>query len=171
MRQPAEPQELARELAAIQSVILRNMRELSALIHDGNDPRMARAAGELGAAVESWKRQHRRFSPRQRLSTTAHVLSPLYWMTITTTASRTMCRITWSDLRGVQFPGSRGPAHRQGDRNADDGRRATRGNATAVPASPNRFRHRNPHPRRNLSMVRDAALGHASQIDIDAVFA
>ena len=79
LRQPAEPgQELARELAAIQSVILRNMRELSALIHDGNDPRMARAAGELGAAVESWKRQHRRFSPRQRLSTTAHVLSPLY---------------------------------------------------------------------------------------------
>ena len=47
LRQPAEPgQELARELAAIQSVILRNMRELSALIHDGNDPRMARAAGE-----------------------------------------------------------------------------------------------------------------------------
>ena len=77
LRQPAEPgQELARELAAIQSVILRNMSELSALIQDGNDPRMARAAGELGASVESWKRQHRRFSPR--LSTTAHVLSPLY---------------------------------------------------------------------------------------------
>src|SRR6478752_6516403 len=54
LRQSAEPgQELARELAAIQSVILRNMRELSALIHDGNDRRMARAAGELGAAVES----------------------------------------------------------------------------------------------------------------------
>jgi chemotaxis protein CheZ len=49
LRQPAEPgQELAR-----QSVILRNMLELSALIHDGNDRRMARAAGELGAAVES----------------------------------------------------------------------------------------------------------------------
>ena len=29
------------------------MLELSALIHDGNDRRMARAAGELGAAVES----------------------------------------------------------------------------------------------------------------------
>ena len=54
LQQPAEPgPELARELAAIQSVILRNMRELSALIHDGNDRRMARAAGELGAAVES----------------------------------------------------------------------------------------------------------------------
>jgi hypothetical protein len=29
------------------------MRELSALIHDGNDRRMPRAAGKLGAAVES----------------------------------------------------------------------------------------------------------------------
>ena len=54
LRQPAEPaQELTRELAAIQSAILRNMRELSVLINDGNDRRMARAAGELGAAVES----------------------------------------------------------------------------------------------------------------------
>jgi hypothetical protein len=54
LREPAEPgQELVRELAAIQSVILRNMRELSALVHDGNDRRMARVAGELGAAVES----------------------------------------------------------------------------------------------------------------------
>ena len=53
LQQPAEPSELARELAAIQSIILRNMRELAALTHDGNDRRMARAAGELGAAVES----------------------------------------------------------------------------------------------------------------------
>jgi chemotaxis protein CheZ len=54
LRQPAElGQELTRELAAIQSAILRNMRELSVLINDGNDRRMARAAGELGAAVES----------------------------------------------------------------------------------------------------------------------
>ena len=42
-----------RELAAIQSAIRCNMRELSALIHDGNDRQIARAAGELGAAVES----------------------------------------------------------------------------------------------------------------------
>jgi chemotaxis protein CheZ len=54
LRQPAEPaQELTRELAAIQSAILRNMRELSVLINDGNDRRMARVASELGAAVES----------------------------------------------------------------------------------------------------------------------
>ena len=45
--------ELARELAAIQSAIPHNMRELSVLINDGKDRRMARAAGELGAAVES----------------------------------------------------------------------------------------------------------------------
>jgi hypothetical protein len=52
LRQPAEPgQELARELSAIQSVILRNMLELCALIHDGNDRRMARA--EILASAEA----------------------------------------------------------------------------------------------------------------------
>jgi chemotaxis protein CheZ len=43
---------LARELAAIRSAIDRNMRELSVLINDGNDRRMTRAAGELGAAIK-----------------------------------------------------------------------------------------------------------------------
>jgi chemotaxis protein CheZ len=42
----------AHELAAIHSAITRNMRELSVLINDGNDRRMTRAAGELGVAVE-----------------------------------------------------------------------------------------------------------------------
>ena len=43
--------ELARELAAVQDTIARNRRELAALIGDGKNPRFARAAGELGAAV------------------------------------------------------------------------------------------------------------------------
>ncbi len=43
--------ELARELAAVQDTIARNQRELAALIGDGKNPRFARAAGELGAAV------------------------------------------------------------------------------------------------------------------------
>jgi chemotaxis protein CheZ len=50
-RPQAEPA-LARELAVIRSAIEKNMRELSALINDGNDRRMTQAAGELGAAVE-----------------------------------------------------------------------------------------------------------------------
>lgn len=41
-----------RELAVIREAIAHNKRELSALIHDGNERRMSRAAGELGAAVE-----------------------------------------------------------------------------------------------------------------------
>ena len=41
----------AHELAAIHAAISCNMRELSALINDGNERRMTRAAGELGAAV------------------------------------------------------------------------------------------------------------------------
>jgi chemotaxis protein CheZ len=40
------------ELAGIQDVIARNKRELSTLINDGNERRLSRAAGELGAAVE-----------------------------------------------------------------------------------------------------------------------
>jgi chemotaxis protein CheZ len=40
------------ELAGIQEIIARNKRQLSALINDGNERRLSRAAGELGAAVE-----------------------------------------------------------------------------------------------------------------------
>ena len=40
------------ELAGIHDIITRNKRELSALINDGNERRLSRAAGELGAAVE-----------------------------------------------------------------------------------------------------------------------
>jgi len=48
--EPAPPVE--HELAGIQDIIARNKRALSALINDGNERRMSRAAGELGAAVE-----------------------------------------------------------------------------------------------------------------------
>jgi chemotaxis protein CheZ len=41
------------ELSAIGDIIARNTRTLMALINDGKDRRMARAAGELAAAVES----------------------------------------------------------------------------------------------------------------------
>ena len=43
---------LDHELAGIQDIIARNKRQLSALINDGNERRLSRAAGELGAAVE-----------------------------------------------------------------------------------------------------------------------
>jgi chemotaxis protein CheZ len=50
---PAEPgSSKERPLTAIQNDIARIRRELSLLINDGNDRRMARAAGELAAAVE-----------------------------------------------------------------------------------------------------------------------
>ena len=40
------------ELSGIQDIIACTKRELSALINDGSERRMSRAAGELGAAVE-----------------------------------------------------------------------------------------------------------------------
>ena len=55
----SEPRRLAEtspaidnELTAIRDIVVRTKRELSALMNDGNDRRMARAAGELAAAVE-----------------------------------------------------------------------------------------------------------------------
>jgi chemotaxis protein CheZ len=47
----AEPA-ITRELAAIRSALERNVRELAALINDDRDRRMTRAAGDLGAAIE-----------------------------------------------------------------------------------------------------------------------
>jgi chemotaxis protein CheZ len=51
-----ETEWMAHELSALNSAITRNMRELAALLNDGNDRRMARAAGELGAAVEGMEK-------------------------------------------------------------------------------------------------------------------
>ncbi len=50
---PAKPEPAAaHEFTDIQDDIAHVKRELSALINDGNERRMARSAGELGAAVE-----------------------------------------------------------------------------------------------------------------------
>lgn len=49
-------QSLKRELALIHDVIARNKRELGMLIDDGKERRLARAAGELGAAVEGMEK-------------------------------------------------------------------------------------------------------------------
>lgn len=52
----ATVQKLTAELALLRDTIARNRRELFALIGDGDDRRMARAAGELGAAVEGMEK-------------------------------------------------------------------------------------------------------------------
>jgi chemotaxis protein CheZ len=52
----ATVQKLTAELALLREAIARNRRELSALIGDGDDQRMTRAAGELGAAVEGMEK-------------------------------------------------------------------------------------------------------------------
>jgi chemotaxis protein CheZ len=52
----ATVQKLTAELILLHDTIARNRRELSALIGDGDDRRMARAAGELGATVEGMEK-------------------------------------------------------------------------------------------------------------------
>lgn len=44
------------ELALLRDTIARNKRDLAALITDGEERRMARAAGELGAAIEGMEK-------------------------------------------------------------------------------------------------------------------
>jgi chemotaxis protein CheZ len=52
----ASVQSLRRELALIHDAIAHNKRELAVLIGDGNERRMAHAAGKLGAAVEGMEK-------------------------------------------------------------------------------------------------------------------
>jgi chemotaxis protein CheZ len=49
-------QGLERELTLVYDAIARNKRELSALLADGKERRMTRAAGELGAAIEAMEK-------------------------------------------------------------------------------------------------------------------
>jgi chemotaxis protein CheZ len=49
-------QKFKTELALLHDTIARNKRELAALITDGQEGRMARAAGELGAAIEGMEK-------------------------------------------------------------------------------------------------------------------
>jgi chemotaxis protein CheZ len=50
--QPIEPGTVERDLTALHDIIAHHRRELSALIIEGKERRMTRAAGELNAAVE-----------------------------------------------------------------------------------------------------------------------
>src|SRR5450830_57454 len=49
-------QSLKRELALVHDAVARNKRDLAALIGDGKERRMPRAAGELGAAVDGMEK-------------------------------------------------------------------------------------------------------------------
>ncbi len=49
-------QTLKRELASLHDAVAHNVRELTALIGDGNERHMAHAAGKLGAAVEGMEK-------------------------------------------------------------------------------------------------------------------
>jgi chemotaxis protein CheZ len=53
---PGETAALKRELALLRETFARNARELAALLNEGNERRMTRAAGELGAAVDAMEK-------------------------------------------------------------------------------------------------------------------
>jgi chemotaxis protein CheZ len=177
LRQPAEPgQKLAQELAAIQSVILRNMRELSALIHDGNDRRMARAAGELGAAVESMETATQKIlasaeSVDDCARTLASVLNDDYHHGLAQDVQDHVVRIyeacNFQDLAGQRIGKVIAMLMMVEERLvAMIQRHGSAGSAQPVQAS---------KPTQSSGLINgprlDGASGHASQIDIDALFA
>ena len=177
LRQPAEPgQELARELAVIQSVILRNMRELSALIHDGNDRRMTRAAGELGAAVESMETATQKILASAEAvddcaRALASVLNDDYHHGLAQDVQDHVVRIyeacNFQDLAGQRIGKVIAMLMTVEERLvAMIQRHGGAGSAQPVQAS---------KPAQSSGLINgprlDGASGHASQIDIDALFA
>jgi len=177
LRQPAETgHELTRELAAIQSAILRNMRELSVLINDGNDRRMARAAGELGAAVESME------SATQKILASAEAvddcaralasaLNDEYHHGLAQDVQDHVVRIyeacNFQDLAGQRIGKVIAMLMMVEERLvAMIQRHSGVGVAQQVPAS---------KPAQSTELINgprlDGASGHASQLDIDAMFA
>jgi len=177
LRQSAEPgQELARELAAIQSVILRNMRELSALVHDGNDRRMARAAGELGAAVESMETATQKILASAEAvddcaRALASVLNDDYHHGLAQDVQDHVVRIyeacNFQDLAGQRIGKVIATLMTVEERLvAMIQRHSGAGTAQPVQAS-------KPTPSTGLinGPRLDGATGHASQLDIDAMFA
>ena len=177
LRQSAEPgQELARELAAIQSVILRNMRELSALVHDGNDRRMARAAGELGAAVESMETATQKILASAEAvddcaRALASVLNDDYHHGLAQDVQDHVVRIyeacNFQDLAGQRIGKVIATLMTVEERLVAMIQRHS-GAGTAQPAQASK-----PTPSTGLinGPRLDGATGHASQLDIDAMFA
>jgi len=124
------------------------MRELSALIHDGNDRRMARADGKLGAAVEAVDDCARAL---------ASVLNDDYHHGLAQDAQDHVVRIYERAISRI----SRASASA---RMVEE--RLGAGIAQPVQAS-------KPTPSTQLinGPRLDGASGHASQLDIDAMFA
>jgi len=50
------PHTASHDLACVRETLANNMRRLSTLLHEGKDLRMARAAGDLGAAIEAMEK-------------------------------------------------------------------------------------------------------------------
>ena len=129
-------QSLKRELALIRDTIARNKRELGALIGDGKERRMARAADELRASVDGMEHA------TQKILKSVEVIDDSAKALAAVAEGRLRARPgaghpgpRGADLRGLQFPGPRRPAHRQCDRHHDDGRGAGRGHARSLQRS------------------------------------
>lgn len=166
---------LARELAAIQSAILRNMRELSVLINDGKDRRMARAAGELGAAVESME------TATQKILASAEIiddcaraldsaLSDGYHRGLAQDVQDHVVRIyeacNFQDLAGQRIGKVIATLVMVEERIvAMIQRHSSAGRQPAQASKPS------PSPELINGPRLDGAAGHASQLDIDAMFA
>jgi chemotaxis protein CheZ len=173
--QPNTQPVITQELATIHATIARMMRELSVLIKDGNARRMTRAAGELGAAVEGMETATQKILASAEViddcaRTLAAALSDEYHHGLAQDVQDHVVRMyeacNFQDLAGQRIGKviamlimieERLLAMIERNNGADDQR------ATASDTSPDTNLINGPRL--------DGAGGHASQLDIDAMFA
>lgn len=166
---------MTQELTAIHAAIARNMRELSVLIKDGNDRRMTRAAGELGSAVEGMETATQKILASAEViddcaRTLAAALSDDYHHGLAQDVQDHVVRMyeacNFQDLAGQRIGKviamlimieERLVAMIERNNGADEQR------GTATDGSPHTNLINGPRL--------DGASGHASQLDIDAMFA
>ena len=169
---PAEPRpSKERPLAAIHDDIAHIRRELSLLINDGNDRRMARAAGELAAAVEGMETATQKILASTEIvddcaRTLASALTDDYHHGLTQDVQDHVVRIyeacNFQDLSGQRIGKVIEMLMMLEERLVATIERYNAGEPVQTPSSNNDLIN---GPRL------DGASGHASQQDIDAMFA
>jgi chemotaxis protein CheZ len=164
------------ELAALHDIVAYHRRELSALIAEGKDRRMARAAGELNAAVESME------TATQKILASAEVIDDCarafasaltddYHHGLAQDVQDHVVRVyeacNFQDLAGQRISKVIATLIMIEERVAAMLDRCNTGSASRPAA--------NAEPRPNADFINgprlDGEFGHASQGDIDAMFA
>jgi len=177
VHQPIEPGTVERDLTAIHDIVAQHRRELSALITEGKDRRMARAAGELNAAVEGMEKATQRILASAEIiddcaRALASALDDDYHLGLAQDVQDHVVRIyeacNFQDLAGQRIGKVIATLMMIEERIAAMVERYNSSDSKNRPASP-------VEQRPTCDIINgprlDGDSGHASQCDIDAIFA